>query len=363
MRRAALPCIAAAGVLLGGCAGVVLDPAGDVAAQQRNLLGITTALMLLVIAPVMVATAVFAWRYRAGNKAATYDPDFDHSTGLELAIWSIPLLIIIVIGAVTWTSTHLLDPFRPLNRIAAGRALAPDARYLEVQVVAMDWKWLFILPEQDVATVNELALPVDVPVRFRIISVSQMSTFYAPTMAGMIYAMPGMRSTLHAVLNRPGDSWGYSANYTGAGHSDHRFKLRGMDRAGFERWVGHVKGGGALTAAVYQRLERPSEKVPAMRFGRVEPGLFRRILERCVRPGTPCMGETMMRDMRRGGGQPDDARMGSGTAPGRATADERPTPAVEKNAPQGSGSRAPKPAGPGPRERDTSALPSKASHV
>lgn len=360
MRRAALLCFA---VLLGGCQGAVLDPAGDVAVQQRNLLAFSTGLMLLVIVPVMVATVLFAWRYRAGNEAATYDPDFDHSTGLELLIWSVPLLIIIILGAVTWSSTHLLDPYRPLDRISANRPLAPGARHMEVHVVAMDWKWLFLYPEQGIATVNELALPIDTPVRFRITSTGQMSTFYAPAMAGMIYAMPGMRSTLHAVLNRPGDSWGYSANYTGAGHSDHRFKLRGMDRAAFDRWVAHVRGGAPLSTATYLRLERPSEKVPALRFGQSEPDLFRRILERCVRPGAPCMSETMMRDMRRGGGKPEDPRFGTGTAPGRGTTGQRPTPAVEKDAPEGSGSRAPKPAGPGPRERDTTALPPEATHV
>ncbi|WP_299649370.1 ubiquinol oxidase subunit II [Sphingomonas bacterium] len=355
--------VAGCAALLGGCSGGVLDPAGDVALQQRNLLGIATALMLLVVVPVMAATVLFAWRYRAGNAGATYDPDFDHSTGLELLIWSVPLLIVIVIGAVTWTSTHLLDPFRPLDRIAAGKPLAANAPHLEVQVVAMDWKWLFILPEQGIATVNELALPVDVPVRFRITSVSQMSTFYAPTMAGMIYAMPGMESTLHAVLNRPGESWGYSGNYTGAGHSDHRFRLRGMDRAGFDRWVAHVKGGQPLAVPAYLQLEKPSEKVPALRFGRVQSDLFARIVNRCVRPNTPCMSDTMRGDMRRGGGDPGNARLGSGTMPGRGTTGDKPVPALQKNPEAGSGSRAPKPAGPGPRERDTTALPPRGAHA
>lgn len=148
-------------LLLAGCSREVLDPAGDIALQQRNLIYTSTGLMLLIIVPVIVLIIVFAWRYRSGNREATYDPDFDHSTSLELAIWAGPLLIIIALGALTWSSTHLLDPFRPLDRIAPGKPTVAGEAPLTVQVVAMDWKWLFIYPEQGIATVNELVLPVD----------------------------------------------------------------------------------------------------------------------------------------------------------------------------------------------------------
>ena len=137
-----------------------------------------------------------ARKYRRGNANKTYDPSFTHSTTLELVIWSCPLLIIIALSAVTWTSTHLLDPFRPLERISPGRPVPAGTKPLEIQAVALDWKWLFIYPEQGIATVNELALPVDVPVRFSITSNDQFNTFYVPTLAGMIYAMPGMRSEI-----------------------------------------------------------------------------------------------------------------------------------------------------------------------
>ncbi|MGC4250137.1 MAG: ubiquinol oxidase subunit II, partial [Sphingobium sp.] len=142
---------------LAGCDMVVLDPAGDVARQQGHLILISTALMLLIILPVMALTIFFAWRYRAANRQATYRPDWDHSTQLELVIWAAPLLIIICLGALTWVGTHMLDPYRPLARTAPGKALAADAKPLEVQVVALDWKWLFIYPEQGIATVNEFA--------------------------------------------------------------------------------------------------------------------------------------------------------------------------------------------------------------
>lgn len=272
--------------LLAAC-GPVLDPAGDIARQQRDLIYISTGLMLLIIIPVMILIVVFAWRYRKGGQG-TYDPQFDHSTGLELAIWSAPLLIIIALGAITWSSTHLLDPFRPLPASEEGQ------QPLVVQVVSLDWKWLFIYPEQGIATVNELAVPVDRPVRFDITSSNMMNTFYAPTMAGMIYAMPGMRSQLHAIVNRPVDSQGYSANYSGPGFSYMRFRFVAMDDAGFASWIDQARGSGnALDLAAYRELLEPSERVPVMRFSRVDTDLFRRTVERCIEPGKTCMSEWM----------------------------------------------------------------------
>jgi len=296
-------------LILGGCDKmVVMNPTGDIAVQQRNLILFSTGVMLLIIVPVMALTIWFAWKYRRSNPNKTYDPNFDHSTTLELIIWTCPLLIIIALSAVTWTSTHLLDPFRPLERIAPGKPVPTSTRPLEVQAIGLDWKWLFIYPDLGIATVNELALPVNQPVHFSITSTDQFNTFYAPTLAGMIYAMPTMKSELHAVLNKGGDSWGYSGNYTGAGYSDMRFKLRGMDKAGFDQWVAGVKAGGALDTASYLQLARPSEKVPVMRFSTVTPGLFDRIVNQCVEPGKPCMVDVMRDDMMR-------ARMKPGKEP------------------------------------------------
>jgi cytochrome o ubiquinol oxidase subunit 2 len=277
--------------LLTACDRAVFNPAGDIARQQRDIIVVSTGVMLLIIVPVLILIVLFAWRYRRGGRG-TYDPDFDHSAGLELAIWSAPLLIIIALGALTWSSTHLLDPFRPLPAREGTKPLV-------VQVVSLDWKWLFIYPEQGIATVNELALPVDRPVRFDITSSNMMNTFYAPTLAGMIYAMPGMRSQLNAVLRRPGDFQGFSANYSGAGFSDMRFALKGVDDAGFARWIGEARNSGnELALASYRKLLVPSQRVPVMRFASVDSDLYRRILERCVEPGTPCTSE----QMRHGGG-------------------------------------------------------------
>ncbi|WP_448229369.1 hypothetical protein [Pseudoxanthomonas mexicana] len=147
--------------MLSGCNLLVLNPAGDIAARQGHLIVVATVLMLIVIVPVIALTFWFAWRYRAANTRATYKPDWDHSTQLELVIWGVPLLIIIALGAVTWIGTHLLDPYRPLGRIGEGRPVPADVKPLEVQVVALDWKWLFVYPEYGVASVNQMAAPVE----------------------------------------------------------------------------------------------------------------------------------------------------------------------------------------------------------
>lgn len=286
--------------LLGGCDLVVLNPSGDVARQQGYLILWSTGLMLLIIVPVMVLTVLFAWRYRASNKDAEYKPDWDHSIMLELVIWSAPLLIIIALGALTWTSTHLLDPYRPLGRLSPTQAVKANERPLEVEVVSLDWKWLFIYPEQGIATVNELVVPVGRQVQFRLTSSSVMNAFYVPAMAGMIYTMPGMETKLHAVLNRPGQFPGISSNYSGAGYSHMRFTTHSVDDASFARWVSEAKAAkGTLDAATYLKLEKPSEKVPVMRFGGVDKGLFERIVQMCPDPKRPCDTHNMGH-----GGQP-----------------------------------------------------------
>ncbi len=280
--------------LVGGCNMVVLNPAGDVARQQADVLMISVGLMLLIIIPVMALTVWFAWKYRATNEKATYKPDWDHSTALELVIWSGPLLIVIALGALTWISTHLLDPYRPIGQISAGKPVPENQQPLEIQVVSLDWKWLFIYPEQGIATVNRLVLPVDRQVRFRLSSSSVMNTFYVPAMAGMIYTMPGMETKLHAVMNKAGTYDGMSAHYSGAGFSYMNFKTTSTDQAGFDRFVAGVKAmPNRLDTGRYLVLERPSEKVAPMGFGGVEQGLFTRIVQMCVKPGTPCMTESM----------------------------------------------------------------------
>jgi cytochrome o ubiquinol oxidase subunit 2 len=280
---------------------VVLSPSGDVAVQQRNLLIEATALMLLIIVPVMATIAVFAWRYRQSNTKAVYEPDWNHSTYLELMIWSVPLLIIICLGAITWASTHLLDPYRPLGRIASDQPVPEDTRPLRVEVVALDWKWLFIYPDYGIATVNDLAAPVNQPIEFRITSSSVMNSFYVPALAGQIYAMPAMQTQLKAVINHPGVYEGFSANYSGAGFSGMRFTFRGVSDADFKSWVAAAKTQGMrLDRAAYLTLERPSENEPVRRYASVDPTLFKAIVELCVEPSKMCMSEMSAIDAKGG---------------------------------------------------------------
>ncbi|HEX2830602.1 MAG TPA: ubiquinol oxidase subunit II [Burkholderiales bacterium] len=281
---------------------VVLEPSGAIAREQANLLVVSTLLMLLIIVPVIVLTFVFAWRYRASNKDAPYTPEWDHSIQLELLIWSAPLLIIIALGALTWIGTHTLDPYRPLDVRQAPRDLPP----LKIQVVALDWKWLFIYPEQGIAVVNELAAPVDVPVRFEITSSRVMNAFYIPALAGMIYAMPKMQTTLHAVINKPGEYEGFSSNYSGAGFSNMRFRFLGVSSADFDQWVEKVKAERqALTRPAYLELEKPTDREPVRRYGEVAPDLFNAIVNRCVAPGQRCESD-MVREMHKAPAAHDD---------------------------------------------------------
>jgi len=288
---------------LGGCDAVVLNPAGDIAAQQRDLLVESTLLMLIIIVPVMIATVVFAWRYRASNKEARYEPEWDHSTHLELVIWSVPLLIIICLGALTWLGTHLLDPYRDLSRVAPGKAVAAAEQPLEVEVVALDWKWLFIYPQYGIASVNEMAAPVDRPIEFKITSATVMNAFYVPALAGMVYAMAGMETKLHAVINQPGTYRGISSNYSGAGFSGMHFDFKGMSDADFNSWIAGVKSSNShLDTPTYIALEKPSENEPAHHYGAVDPKLYDAILNMCAEPGKMCESQMAAIDAKGGMG-------------------------------------------------------------
>ena len=280
--------------LLSGCDAVVMSPSGDVAVQQRDLLVWATVLMLLVIVPVIVLTLWFAWHYREANTKANYKPDWNHSTVLELVIWSVPLMIIIALGAMTWVSTHKLDPYRPLDRIDAHTPVPATLEPLTVEVVALDWKWLFIYPEQGIATVNELAAPVNHPIRFKITASTMMNSFFIPAMAGQIYAMAGMETKLHGVINEPGVYKGFSANYSGAGYSQMKFDFHGLSEEDFDDWVAKVKASeGNLSRDEYLQLEAPSIDEPVSYYGEVDPTLYYGIFNRCVEPGQVCMEDMM----------------------------------------------------------------------
>ena len=290
--------------LLGGCNWVVMQPSGDIALQQRNLVLASTGLMLLIIVPVIGLTLFFAWRYRESNREATYDPEWNHSTQLEVVIWTAPLVIIIALGALTWISTHTLDPFRPLSRIDSGRPIQAGTEPLQVEAVALDWKWLFFYPQYGIATVNELAAPVDRPITFKITAASVMNAFYVPALAGMIYAMPGMETKLHAVINKAGEYDGLSSHYSGGGFSKMTFKFHGLAPEGFDKWIEKAKAEGKpLTREGYLELERPSEGDPVRYYVSVADGLYSSILNMCALPGKMCMNEMMRIDAAGGAGK------------------------------------------------------------
>jgi cytochrome o ubiquinol oxidase subunit 2 len=284
-------------LLLGGCNLVLLNPSGDVAHQQSDIMITTTIIIALIIVPVLVAIAVVAWRYRASNRQARYDAEWDHSPQLELVVWAVPLLIIIAVGAVSWIGTHKTDPYRALDRIASGQPVAADVKPLEVDVVSLRWKWLFLYPQYGVATVNELAAPVDRPIRFKLTADAMMDSFFVPALAGQVYTMPGMQTILHGVINKPGEYRGFSANYSGSGFTDMRFTFHGLTTQDFDAWVGKVRAaGGDLDRAAYDQLRQPSRNAPVHSYARVDADLYTRILNRCVDPGHECKSQMMAAD-------------------------------------------------------------------
>ena len=295
--------IAAAALLLGGCESV-MNPAGDVALRERNLILASTGLMLLIIVPVIAATLIFAWRYRASNTAAVYDPEWHHSTQLEVLIWTAPLLIIVALGALTWISTHVLDPFHTVTRLSDKQPVPAATKPLVIDAVALDWKWLFIYPEQGIATVNDLSLPINRPVDFHITSATVMNAFFIPALAGQIYAMAGMETKLSVVANRTGDFNGLSSPYSGSGFSHMNFGTHSLDEQGFYRWVAATKAKGTnLDAATFKQLEKPSEGVAPIYYSGVRDRLYDDILNMCSTPGKMCVNEMMTIDAHGGGGK------------------------------------------------------------
>jgi cytochrome o ubiquinol oxidase subunit 2 len=259
-----------AAVFLSGCNMEVLTPKGDIGAQEKSLILIALGLMAVVAIPVIAMTLWFAWRYRASNKQATYAPNWSHSTKIEVVVWTIPAIIIAILAVITWRSSHALDPYKPLES---------DAKPVTIQVVALDWKWLFVYPEYGVASVNEIAFPTDRPVNFQITSDSVMNAFFIPQLGSQIYAMAGMETKLHLIAREPGTYAGLSSNFSGPGFSDMNFKAIATSEDGFKDWLAHAKATQvALNDDTYKVLAAPSEKTPVSYYGSVTPGLFSHVI-------------------------------------------------------------------------------------
>jgi cytochrome o ubiquinol oxidase subunit II len=268
--RVALPFLLLA---LGGCNHLeLLNPKGAIGAQEKDLILIALGLMLLVVIPVMVLTVYFAWRYRETNIKATYAPKWAHSTRIEVVVWSIPCVIVAFLAVLIWRTTHSLDPYRPLES---------DVAAVNVEVVALNWKWLFIYPDYGIATVNHLAIPAGTPINFRLTSESMMNSFFIPQLGSQIYAMAGMQTRLHLIADEPGTYAGRSSAFSGPGFSDMHFATVAMPREQFDAWIRQARNAPAtLDKATYRSLEQPSIKVLATTYASVVPGLFDSIVDR-----------------------------------------------------------------------------------
>ena len=258
--------------LLSGCQMALLNPKGQVAADEKSLIITSTLLMLIVVIPVIVLTLYFAWKYRASNTEATYMPNWSYSRRVEAVVWGIPIAIIVVLGTITWRSTHELDPYKPL---------ASSVKPITIQVVSLDWKWLFIYPEQHIATINEIAFPANTPVNFRITSDSVMNVFFIPQLGSQIYAMAGMQTQVNLIAGTPGVYDGLSTNFSGAGFPDMTFKAHATSQDDFDAWVAKVRASpDKLGLDNYGDLAKPSQKDPVRYFSSVEPVLYAAVLDK-----------------------------------------------------------------------------------
>lgn len=255
----------------------LLQPRGPVGVAERVLLLDSLAVMLVIVVPTIVATLAFAWWFRASNPRARRLPEWAYSGRIELVTWSVPLLTIMLLGGVTWVGAHALDP---------ARRLVSKTPALEVQVVSLDWKWLFIYPAQHVASVNELVIPVATPVHFTLTSASVLNTFFVPQLGSMIYTMNGMADELNLQADRAGDYYGQSSHFSGDGFSDMHFMVHSVSDGGFASWVQTAQHDGrTLDASSYSLLARQSTNVPAFTYGNADSSLFDRIVSQSVAPG------------------------------------------------------------------------------
>jgi cytochrome o ubiquinol oxidase subunit II len=256
--------------LAAGCGSAVLEPAGPVTRDERTILLDSLAIMLAIVVPVIVATLAFAWWFRRSNTRARYLPTFAYSGRLELLVWSIPALVVIFLGGIAWIGSHDLDPARPLDS---------SVKPIEIDVVSLDWKWLFIYPRQGVASVNRLVVPAGVPLHFRVTSATVFNVFFVPQLGSELYTMPGMAGTLNLLADRPGIYPGLSAHFSGDGFSDMHFDVQAVSQAQFTAWTEATRATGrALDEPAYRELLVPSQHVPPYTYRSVRPGLFQAIV-------------------------------------------------------------------------------------
>lgn len=254
----------------------VLSPKGSIAQQQFDLIIFTSLLSLVIIVPVFALTFYIAWKYRASNTKATYSPDWDHSRVAEAIWWIIPLLLITILAVITWQTSHRLDPYKPISS---------DKKPITIQVVALQWKWLFIYPKQNIATINYIQFPEKTPINFELTSDAPMNSFWIPELGGQVYAMSGMKTKLHLEATQPGEYRGSSANISGEGFADMHFVAKATSPADFEAWIKEVKRKPEhLTEEVYEKLVKPSRNTPVTYFSGRDESLYDTVIMKYMMP-------------------------------------------------------------------------------
>jgi cytochrome o ubiquinol oxidase subunit II len=295
MRYGVLAVVLIGATILGGCNEGALDPQGPISSAERLLLINSTAIMLVVVIPVIVATLACAWWYRSSNPHAVRSLDESYEGRAEFVVWSIPALTVILLGGVIWIGSHQLDPRAPITG---------KSDPLHVDVVSLDWKWLFIYADQGIAAVNQLVVPTGTPIEFRLTSATVMNSFFVPQLGSQIYTMSGMTTHLNLLADQPGDYPGLSANFSGDGFSWMRFVVKAMPAGDFNAWLAQARGTGSnLDDAGYAELAKPSQDVPPRTYRSVEPKLFERILDQTTGgPGKTSVGGAWCPPLHRAGG-------------------------------------------------------------
>jgi len=279
MRCRVLAILLLSAATLGGCGGGVLDPKGPIASAERLILLNSTGIMLAIVIPTMLATLAVAFWFRSSNTRATYLPEFNYSGRLEMLVWSIPIMTVLLVGGVAWVGSYDLDPPRPI---------ASTVKPVRVQVVSLDWKWLFIYPNEGIASVNHLTVPVGTPISFELTSSGVMNSFFVPQLGSQIYAMAGMVTRLQLQADHPGTYRGLSAQFSGDGFADMRFNVEAVPAEGFAQWVAATRSAGpALDAQAYADLAKPSQAVAPFTYRAVAPDLFSGILSAGMQPADP----------------------------------------------------------------------------
>jgi len=273
-----------AAVFLSGCSQTLLfDPKGPIGDTERLVIIVSFALMLIVVIPVFIMAIWFPWKYRASNTKAPYDPKWSHSIRIESVVWLVPAVIVTVLGIIVWKTTHQLDPHKPIET---------GVKPIIIEAVSLDWKWLFIYPEQQIATVNQMVFPANVPLSFKLTSATVMTSFFIPQLGSQIYAMAGMQTQLHLLADEPGTYAGQNQQFSGDGYADMNFEALAVSREEFESWVNKIRQSPEkLDMERYQELEQPNVNAPVTHFSEVKPDLFEHILSKYnksmgMNPGT-----------------------------------------------------------------------------